>query len=357
MSKRALIMAGGTGGHVFPALALARELTDHGFQVDWLGARTGIENRLVPAAGLTLHTLSVSGVRGNGVKRLLGAPLMLTRAVLSAWRLTRHLRPSVAVGFGGFASGPGGIAARLAGVPLVIHEQNAVPGMTNRILSRFAARVLEAFSGAFPDETGAVAVGNPVRREILELPNPSRRYGERQGPLRILVTGGSQGAQVFNTTLPRLLAAHFAQAPEIRHQAGQGRISEADAAYEQAGLKANVSEFIDDMAEAYGWADLVICRAGALTVSEVAAAGVAALFVPLPWAVDDHQTLNARWLADQRAARLLPQPELDEEGLRRSLRGMDDRESLALMAGRARQQAIPDSAVRMREICEEVAHD
>lgn len=353
MTQRILIMAGGTGGHVFPALAVARELVNRGFQIHWLGAEDGIEQRLVPAAGYPLKSLSVRGLRGGGATRLVKAPLMLAGAIWRAWRFVRDTRPVLALGFGGFASGPGGIAARLAGVPLVLHEQNAVPGFTNRVLSRFAGRVLAAFPGAFPAQQAEV-VGNPVRREIVELAAPAQRYGERRGPLRVLVTGGSQGALALNRELPRYLAAALAGELEIRHQAGRGRVEEALSVYREAGTEARVEEFIDDMAAAWAWADLVICRAGALTVWEVAAAGVAALFVPLPTAVDDHQTGNARWLADEDAARLLPQAQLNEPGLRQALKGLDNRDALAAMATRARDKAIPDSASRVAGICEEV---
>jgi UDP-N-acetylglucosamine--N-acetylmuramyl-(pentapeptide) pyrophosphoryl-undecaprenol N-acetylglucosamine transferase len=357
MTREVLIMAGGTGGHVFPALAVAHELGRRGFSVQWLGTEQGIESRLVPQHGYRLNTLPVRGLRGNGLARLAGAPLMLARAVFSAWRLIRRRRPALVLGFGGFASGPGGVAACMAGVPLVIHEQNAVPGMTNRWLARMARRVLAAFPGAFPGRNDVQVVGNPVRSDIAALAAPAERYGEHDGPLRVLITGGSQGALSLNRTLPTLLASVWDQPLAIRHQAGRGRIGEAAAAWETAGREAEVVEFIDDMAAAWNWADLVICRAGALTVWEVAAAGVAAVFIPLPTAVDDHQTLNARWLADDDAARLLPQNELNEDGLSHALAGLDQRTALEAMAVRARDKAIPGSAARVAEICEEMVSD
>lgn len=353
-SPTVLMMAGGTGGHVFPALAVATELSERGYAVQWLGSERGIENRLVPGAGLTLHTLAVAGIRGGGVLRKLTAPLMLLKTVAQAFALVRRIRPVVAVGFGGYASGPGGVAARLAGVPLVLHEQNARPGLTNRVLSRMASRVLQAFPGALP---GAQAVGNPVRRDIVALPDPVQRLESHDGPLRVLVLGGSQGALSLNTRLPGALATAIAGADvalTIRHQCGRGRVDEVISAYAGTGLDARCEEFIDSMESAYAWADLVICRAGALTVSEVAAAGVAAVFVPLPTAVDDHQTLNARWLSDEQAARLLPESALDGAGLAQALEGLLNREGLMAMAVRARAKGLADAASRVADVCEEV---
>ena len=353
MSGTILMMAGGTGGHVFPALAVADTLRARGYRIEWLGAEQGIENRLVPAAGYPLHTLNVRGVRGSGVVRKLQMPLQLLRAVLAAREKIRALSPVLVVGFGGFASGPGGIAARLCGVPLIIHEQNAIPGLTNRVLAHMATRALEGFDGAFSGR--AVMVGNPVRAAITALPAPAERYSQHKGPLRILVLGGSQGALALNRKLPAALAALFGAEPIIvRHQAGRHRADEAREAYQVVALDAAVEEFIDDMAAAYAWADLVICRSGASTVSELAAAGVAALFVPLPTAVDDHQTHNAAWLASRNAARLLPQQELDAAGLSEKLAGLMHRTALAELAGRARAAALPDSATRVADICEEV---
>jgi UDP-N-acetylglucosamine--N-acetylmuramyl-(pentapeptide) pyrophosphoryl-undecaprenol N-acetylglucosamine transferase len=353
MSATVLIMAGGTGGHVFPALAVARQLQDAGYRVLWLGAEGGMETRLVERHGFEIVSLAVGRLRGGGVKRKLLGPLQLLRALWQAVAVIRRERPVLAVGFGGFVSAPGGLAAKLCRVPLVIHEQNAAPGLTNRMLSRFATETLEGFEGALP---GGIWVGNPVRREIAELPDPAERYGVRQGPLRILVLGGSQGALALNQDLPELLLASLGAQLQVRHQCGAGRTGEAEPVYKALGLDALVSEFIDDMAEAYAWADLVVCRAGALTVAEVAAAGVAALFVPLPSAVDDHQTLNARWLVDRGAALMLPQAEMNAGALARSLAGMTERDALAQIAGRARQLAVPDSAARVAKLCEEVAH-
>ena len=355
MSPPVLIMAGGTGGHVFPALAVASELHRRGHEVHWLGSVAGIESRLVPASGYPLHALRISGVRRAGIARMLMLPWVLLSSLLAALRLVRRLRPGLAVGFGGFASGPGGIAARLCGVPLVVHEQNAVAGLTNRWLAHVATRVLEGFSGAFGDR--GITVGNPVREDIEALPEPEARYRNRAGPLRIQILGGSQGALGLNRKLPAALAAVFpASEVQIHHQAGAGRVEEARFAYREAGIEARISEFIDDMARAYAEADLVICRAGASTVAEVAAAGVATVFVPLPTAVDDHQRHNAEWLVRARAARLLPQAELDGKGLARALAGLHSREALEAMAARARAMAFPESAARVSDLCEEVMH-
>jgi UDP-N-acetylglucosamine--N-acetylmuramyl-(pentapeptide) pyrophosphoryl-undecaprenol N-acetylglucosamine transferase len=355
MSGTVLIMAGGTGGHVFPALAVADQLRTRGFDILWLGAENGMEGKLVRQYGYEIAELSVSRLRGGGLKRKLTAPFNLLRAVLQARQLIRTRQPVLAVGFGGFASGPGGLAAKLCKVPVVVHEQNAVPGLTNRLLSRLATVTLEGFQGAFGNPQ-ACWVGNPVRPEITALDEPARRYAQHQGGLRVLVLGGSQGALVLNQDVPELLLAVLGRDIQVRHQCGAGRTAEAAPIYQALGLEAQVSEFIDDMAEAYGWADLVICRAGALTVAEVAAAGVAAMFVPLPSAVDDHQTLNARWLSERGAALLLPQRDLGAASLAGTLKPVAERGLLAQIAERSREQAMADSAERAATLCEEVAN-
>jgi len=353
MTANILVMAGGTGGHVIPALTVAELLRQRGHVVHWLGAEQGIENRLVPAQDFPLHRLQIRGVRGGGVMRKVSAPLKLFAAVLAARRIIRQVKPKLTLGFGGFASGPGGLAAVISGVPLIIHEQNAVPGLTNRVLSIFAKLVLQGFSGAF--KRNVITVGNPVRPAIAALPAPSLRYVQRQGPLHILVTGGSQGALALNKVLPTQLAGVFAvDEVVIRHQAGKDRRGEAQEGYAGTGLVVDIEEFIDDMAAAYEWADLVICRAGAATVCEVAAAGVAALFVPLPTAVDDHQTFNARWLADQGAALLISQSALEQGELGGRLKEELTRTRLQELATRARALAITDSADKVASICQEV---
>lgn len=354
MNPVMLVMAGGTGGHVFPALAVADVLRQRGIDIAWLGSDQGIENRLVPAAGYPLHTVAVRGIRGGGLTRRLLAPFMLLGSVISAWRIVRGLRPVAAIGFGGYASGPGAIAARLAGVPLLIHEQNARPGLTNRVLAPLAKQVLQGFPGAF--SSNVMTTGNPVRSVIAELPIPAQRYADHDGALRILITGGSQGALALNRQLPAMLCEALQGVDfEVRHQTGRGRVDEAAQAWSGLNARVEMSEFIDDMAAAFSWADLVICRSGASTVSEVAAAGVAALFIPLPTAVDDHQTHNARWLADQDAALLLPQSSLTADGLRARLAPIANRPALLQMAERARAHALPHSAATVADICQEVA--
>ncbi|HFE47888.1 MAG TPA: undecaprenyldiphospho-muramoylpentapeptide beta-N-acetylglucosaminyltransferase [Chromatiaceae bacterium] len=361
MGTRVMIMAGGTGGHVYPALAVARLLRARGADVSWMGAPRGFEARLIPGEGFAFFSVSVSGLRGKGLRRRLSAPFMLVGAIWQAAAVVRKARPAVVLGMGGFVTGPGGVASRLLGRPLVIHEQNAIPGMTNRLLSRIANQVLEATPGSFGDGTKALAVGNPVRDEIAALPEPATRFAARDAAVRVLVLGGSLGAQALNETVPaglaRLLDTSNTLGLAVRHQAGRGKRPTAEAAYREAGVDAEVHEFIDDMAAAYGWADLVICRAGALTVAELAAAGVAALLVPYPHAVDDHQTANARYLGDAGAALLLPQAGMTAESLAGRLGEMlaDGRDGLLRMALAARALAKPDAAAAVADACEALA--
>ncbi|MBW6391562.1 undecaprenyldiphospho-muramoylpentapeptide beta-N-acetylglucosaminyltransferase [Halomonas sp. Y3S6] len=354
-TRRVLIMAGGTGGHVIPALSLARGLQAEALEVHWLGSPRGIENRLVPAADLPLHRISVAGLRGNGLAGWLKAPFNLTRAVWQAVRIIRRLDPVLVVGLGGFASGPGGLAAWLLRRPLVIHEQNAVAGMTNRTLARLARRVFSAFPQAF--DSRAEVVGNPVRAEIAALGSMPREASAMRGrSLRLLVVGGSLGALPLNQRLPEALATlPEGQRPEVRHQAGRDKDAATREIYAEHGIEAEVSDFIDDMAEAYAWADLMVCRAGALTVAEVAAAAKPALFVPLPHAVDDHQTANARALVAAGAARLMPQHEMSAAALGESLATLLDPDTLATMARQARRCAHPDAVERLVAGCMETA--
>ncbi len=346
-----LIMAGGTGGHVFPALALARELRARSWQVLWLGTHRGLEAQLVPAEQIPIEWLSVSGLRGKGVWTWLKAPLLLARALLQALAVIRRRRPAVVVGLGGFAAGPGGLAAWLLRRPLVIHEQNAIAGFTNRCLAHLARRVLAAFPASFAPGIKAQVVGNPVRREIVALAPPAQRFAKRTGPIRLLVLGGSQGAAHLNAVVPFALASSALEI-DVRHQTGVKGLEAAQRHYREAGRTGQLQAFIDDIAAAYEWADLVICRAGALTVSELAAAGVASILVPFPAATDDHQTRNAAVLVDVGAAIMIPQRELSAERLAEELgRLCAGRGKLLSMAERARQLAKPNATSDLADAC------
>jgi len=356
VTRPALIMAGGTGGHVFPALALARVLRERSIEVVWLGTRRGLEARIVPAEALPIEWLTIGGLRGKGILALLAAPFRLVLAVFQACRVMWRHQPFVVVGLGGFVTGPGGIAAWLTRRPLVIHEQNAIAGFTNRVLAHFARDVLEAFAGSFGAGVRARAIGNPVRREIISTTLPAERFGARSGPLRILVVGGSQGALRLNTVVPLALAAVGARLRiEVRHQAGSRWHEAAERAYAAAGVSAQVVPFIEDMAAAYGWADLVVCRSGALTISELAAAGVGAILVPFPAAVDDHQTANARHLVNAGAAVLIDERELTADRLAAEIEelagGSAVRERLLAMAERARSLALPHAVEDLAATC------
>ncbi len=351
------VMAGGTGGHVFPALAVAEALRDLGTQVFWIGTRRGLESRLVPEHGFELEWVRIEGLRGKGLTQVLAGPFRLIGALWQALAILRRRRPEVVLGLGGFVSGPGGLAARALGLPLVIHEQNSVPGLTNQWLARIATRVFEAFPGSFPPARHAIASGNPVRRAIAELPTPTARFAGRTGPARLLVVGGSLGAKALNETLPKALALLDPNVrPQVRHQAGEQTLELARAAYARAGVQGDISAFIQDMAEAYAWADLVVCRAGALTVAELAAAGLGAILVPYPHAVDDHQVGNARFLTNAGAAHLIIQRDLTPEGLAELLGSLlTDRDRLLAMANAARARAHPDAVNRIAAACLELA--
>lgn len=353
-----LIMAGGTGGHVFPALAAARVLRERGYEPVWLGTQRGLEAKLVPPQHIEIEWITVSGLRGKGFTAWLAAPFKLSLAIWQSLQVMRRRRPSVVLGAGGFVSGPGGVAAWLTRRPLVIHEQNAVAGMTNRLLARFARRVLEAFPSSFPPGAHAERVGNPVRREIAAIAPPAQRFAERSGPLRLLVFGGSQGAARLNAVVPAALAMIDASSrPLVIHQAGERHLTQARELYAKHAVAADVHAFIDDMAEAYSWADLVVCRSGALTVSELAAAGLPAIFVPFAAAVDDHQTLNAKFLVDAQAAVSIAERSLTPVRLAEELRKLIDagRAGLSEMAVRARSVAIIDADVRLADACDAVA--
>jgi UDP-N-acetylglucosamine--N-acetylmuramyl-(pentapeptide) pyrophosphoryl-undecaprenol N-acetylglucosamine transferase len=352
----ALIMAGGTGGHVFPALALARELHARSWRVVWLGTRLGLESRLVPAEHIEIEWLSVGGLRGKGWLIWLSAPLRLTRALLQALAVIRRRRPSLVVGLGGFVAGPGGLAAWLLRRPLLIHEQNAVAGFTNRCLAHFARLVLTAFPDSFRPEVGARVIGNPVRSEIALLPAPSLRFATRGPGVRLLVLGGSQGAARLNAIVPYALARLTTTLNiEVRHQSGARWFEVTQGHYQQAGVTARLQAFIDDMAEAYGWADLVICRAGALTISELTAAGVGSILVPFPAATDDHQTRNAAFLVGEGAAIMMAERQLSAEALAEQLLSLcSGRGRLIAMAERARALAKPRAAQDLADACVEL---
>lgn len=349
-ARPVVIMAGGTGGHIFPGLAVAHELRARGVPVRWLGAEGAMETRLVPQHDIAIDTLPISGVRGKGKLALLAAPFRIMRAVRAAGYALRAQQPRAVVAFGGFASGPGGLAGRLLGAPLIVHEQNRAPGMTNRILSRFARRLLVGFPGSFP--AGEEWVGNPVRQVIAAIAPPDQRLAGRSGPLRVLVLGGSQGARVLNNAVPQALAA-FGDGVrvEVRHQAGEKLLAEARAAYAAAGVQADVTAFIADMAQAFAWADVVVSRAGASTLAELCAAGVGSILVPFAAAVDDHQTRNADYLVEHGAAILLRQDDGLAGNVQHALQQLHDDPSRRLaMAQAARGLARPDAAARIADI-------
>lgn len=358
-SRHILIMAGGTGGHVFPALAVAEMLCQRGHTVSWLGTRTGMEADLVRAAGYEIDFVGISGLRGNGILGWLLAPLRISRALWQSLGIISRRRPALVLGMGGFVTGPAGIAAWLKRVPLVIHEQNAIAGLTNRLLARFATQVLSAFPQAFAG--WATLCGNPVRESITALPEPGKRLEGRSGPLRLLVLGGSLGAAVFNQTLPKALASlPPEQRPLVRHQSGKRHIEAARDAYLAAGIEVSLMPFIDDMAAEYAWADLVLCRAGALTVSELAVAGQASVLVPFPYAVDDHQSANAAWLSEAGAAIVLPQQRMSVDGLSRLLAefaedAADGRTRILMMAQQARAIGMPQATEHVVKVCLQVA--
>ena len=350
MTAPIMIMAGGTGGHIFPALAVAEWLRDHGAAVVWLGSRGGMETRLVPARGFPMVEISVGGLRGKGAMTLLKAPFKLLLAVWQSIRAQRRHRPRAVLGLGGFASGPGGLAAWMLRTPLYVHEQNAIPGLTNRLLARLARVAMQAFPGSFKDG-GALTVGNPVRASLRALPDPGERLKGREGPIRILILGGSLGALKLNQVVPETLAG-MARPLDIWHQCGERHQEDTARRYRELGLVARTEAFIEDMAEAWGWADLAICRAGALTISEIAQVGVASVLVPYPHAVDDHQTANAMNLVSRDAALLVPDAELSAERLGGALAGLlEDRERLLRMAEAATALRHPEAAAVVARLC------
>ena len=354
---RLLVVAAGTGGHVYPALAVAERLRSMGVDVSWLGTAAGIESRLVPAAGFPLHVAKVAGLRGKGLARWLAAPLLILRSALRSTAVLARVRPHVVLGMGGYGAGPGGLAARALGIPLVIHEQNAAPGLTNRILAWFATRVLEAFPASFAARRRAIHTGNPVREALARGPAPETRLARHGGRLRVLVIGGSQGARALNEVVPRALAIDALGARvTVRHQCGPAHVEATRDAYAGLEVEAEVTGYVEDMGAAYAWADVAVCRAGAMTVAELAAVGVASILVPFPYATDDHQSRNARFLADRGAAILLAQDGLDAGGLAAVLGALHgDRSRIESMSRAAYDAAVRDAAQRVAAQCLEVA--
>jgi len=356
--KHVMMMAAGTGGHVFPALAVAKELQQQGIEVSWLATPTGMENRLLKNHDIPIYQIDIQGVRGNGAIRKLLAPFKILKATLSAMRYMKQLKVDAVAGFGGYVAGPGGLAARALGIPVIIHEQNAIAGFTNTQLSRIAKKVCQAFPHTFAESAKIVTTGNPVRKEITEILSPSWRYQEREKaglPLRILIVGGSLGAQALNERVPEALK-QLNVPLNVYHQCGQNHADATQARYadKPASLEVEVQPFIEDMAKAYSDADLIICRAGALTVTEIATAGVAAVFVPLPSAVDDHQTANAKFLANSGAAKICPQSTLTPDSLKELLAPLMNRQLLSEMAVKARQQAQPDATRHVVRLIQEL---
>lgn len=350
--KKILIAAGGTGGHIMPALAVAEDLRQHGVEIHWLGTAQGLEKKLVSPTGIPIHEIVARGIRKKSGINQLTAPFYAAYATIQAMKIIHQERIQLVMGFGGFVSAPGGVAAILCRKPLIIHEQNAVAGLTNRILNRWATFTLMGFPNAFPVKPNVSVSGNPVRHSIAELPAPDVRFAERHGKLRLLILGGSQGAHLFNQTLPEIMAQlPEPLRPEILHSAGKQAVEQTQAIYARLHLQAQVTDFIDDMARAYAWADFAICRAGALTLSELTAAGLGSILVPYPFAVDDHQTQNARHLADAQAAFLIPQSEFKTSLLKILSNAHHDRNFWLSQAKAARHLAKPDATKQVTEAC------
>jgi len=356
--RTVLMLAGGTGGHVFPGLAVARTLRDQGINVVWVGTHQGLEARVVPEAGFSIEWITIQGLRRGSLRDLVFLPGRLVVALWQAFRIIRRHRPVAVLALGGFVAGPGGIVAWLTRTPLVVHEQNAHAGLTNRWLALVADRVLCGFPDAFHLPPGATHIGNPVRPEILQVPKPDVRLAGRKLPLRLLVLGGSQGATILNEVIPEAVALmEPSRRPVIHHQSGRFGAQKTEEAYRNLKLAATVTPFIEDMAAEYLWADVVICRAGAMTIAELCAVGIAAILVPFPFATDDHQTANARFLADREAALCVTQGEFTASYVAELLDGLAKQpEVSARMAERSRACAMPDATDRIVAACLEVAH-
>jgi UDP-N-acetylglucosamine--N-acetylmuramyl-(pentapeptide) pyrophosphoryl-undecaprenol N-acetylglucosamine transferase len=348
--KRAMILAGGTGGHIYPGIAVAEALKAQSVEVSWMGsqAKMAMEKELVPDY-FELHTIAVYQLRGKGLLAKLFLPFQLCNAVWQAVKVLKRVKPNVCVAFGGFVAGPGGIAAKLLGIPLVVHEQNARAGLTNRYLAKVAKRVLQAFPDSFPTKIDAITVGNPVRKDILELPEPEQRLQDHTGPLRVLVLGGSLGAKAINEAMVEWLKT-FNRIDEItvRHQTGKAHAESMQQLYTANNIKVDATAYINDMPQALSWTDVVICRAGALTVSELSDVGIAAIFIPMPWAVDNHQFYNAQYLASQSAATIVEQKDLSPQKLSETIESyLDNRAAILEVSKKARSLA-------MRNACDEI---
>ncbi len=348
-----MITAGGTGGHVYPGLAVARALMEQDIPVVWMGTPKGLEARVIPEADIEMMYLSVNGLRGKSVFTLIKAPFQLIKALFQSFVIMLKVKPSLVLGMGGFVAGPGGLVASLMGKPLIIHEQNAIPGLTNKLLSRFSKKILEGFTGTFKQSNKTQGIGNPVRQDIANLKDPAKRLGDRWGHTHVLIFGGSLGAQALNEIVPMALnELPVDKRPIVRHQAGKNKDISTQETYQKLNVEADVTPFIEDMAEAYEWADLVICRSGALTVAELAAAGAASILVPYPHAVDDHQTMNAKYLSESGAAILMAQTELTKESLSALLDELcSDRNRLIEMSVKARNLSKPLATEEVAAIC------
>lgn len=356
--KHVLIAAGGTGGHVYPALAVADYLREQGVKITWVGTEKGLEHRVVPAAGIVLEVISISGLRGKGFLNLLFVPLKLILAVIQVIKIFIRVKPDAVLGMGGFVSGPCGLAAFILRKPLYLHEQNAIPGLTNKVLSYVATTVMQAFPNSFKNNNKVISMGNPIRKEISMIVDPEIRMAEHQGNIRVLIIGGSLGAQALNESVPQAISQLTQELqPTIWHQTGKNKLSSTIENYKNVHVAAKVTEFIENMAEAYEWADLVICRSGALTISELANAGVAAILVPYPYAVDDHQTANAEYLSNVGAAIVIPQNQLNNK-LKDTLTDLfkSGRSKLIEMAKAARELSKPNATQIVAEICLGVSH-
>ncbi len=352
-----LIMAGGTGGHIFPALAVANTIQKNGVPIVWLGTEKGLESKIIPQQGIDIEYIKIGGLRGKGVLSLLLSPFKIIYALLQAIIVIRRIKPRSVLGMGGYVTGPGGIAAWLLGIPLYIHEQNAIAGLTNKILARMAKKVFEAFPGSFYQQQKTTCTGNPIRKEFFAVKGVEDRLADRGGKTNILILGGSLGAKILNQVVPEAVAKMAEEVrPNICHQAGEKTIELAQQQYEVVGVKADVVSFIDEMAKAFEWADMIICRAGALTISEIAVVGVPAILVPFPHAVDDHQTQNARYLSSAGAAVLIPQDRLSADSLYKELvKLMQDKKLRIKMAKKAKELARENAAEIVAEQCLEIA--